>query len=103
MFCDLGNGACIDGPCPVYADGGVCAGGTISAASYDQACNVAADCVAVYQGDLCGGCLCPNAAINQAAHPAYSAVLANLLPPVVPCDCPDIPPPVCQAGTCVLP
>jgi hypothetical protein len=73
------------------------------AADYDQSCASNADCAAVYQGSLCTECLCPTAAINQQALSAYSNAIEAAGPPVGVCNCPAFPPPVCQAGTCVLP
>jgi hypothetical protein len=103
-YCDLGNGTCYLGPCNGYPDGGPpCNPGTISASSFNQTCQSAADCIAVYQGDLCTDCLCPNAAINQGALSAYTTVLDADGPPVSTCGCPAIPPPTCTGGMCTLP
>jgi hypothetical protein len=35
--------------------------------NYDRSCARDSDCVAVYVGELCKGCYCPNAAISAGA------------------------------------
>jgi hypothetical protein len=78
LFCDVGNGACVHGACPVFpADGGGCPQGAIAAASHDQSCTSDSDCVAVYEGSYCNVCRCPNATVSQAAAAAYEAALAD--------------------------
>jgi hypothetical protein len=98
-YCDLGNGYCNDGPC--LSDGGTC-GDSISASSFDQFCVADTDCAAVYQGDLCGGCLCPNAAINQNVLTVYNEDIAAAEPDPPSCFCPTSGAPQCISGTCAL-
>lgn len=84
-------------------DGPACDKGTIEASHYDQSCATDADCTAVFEGSLCGHCLCANAAISQAALSSYQSDLQAAGPPVNVCACKMIPAPVCKSGTCALP
>ncbi len=103
-FCDLGDGTCAIGACPTDADAGApCSAGSIVAASYDQSCASDSDCTAIYAGDLCSSCFCPTAAINQGGLAAYQAAFAAAQTGPGDCECPEFPPPVCNAGQCVLP
>jgi hypothetical protein len=88
-------------PCVSDDAGAPCTKGTIKASDYDQACTTAADCVAVIDGNLCGSCFCPNAAINQSALSAYNAgVTAAGGPSPSDCFCPALPPVACTNGVC---
>ena len=70
-------------------------GGTIVAASYDQSCSLASDCVGVFQGTpACCDIECPNVAINQADLSRYKTALAA----DAPTDCPPV---ACPAMTCL--
>lgn len=97
-YCDLGGGACALGSC---ADAG-CSAGSIQASGYDQSCNADADCAAVFEGNLCGLCFCPNAALAKSALAKYESDFAAKMPPANACDCPLSPPPLCKAGVCAL-
>ena len=56
-----------------------CGGGTtVSAASYPQACELDGDCAAVFQGDVCTPCGCPNAGILSTALSQYTADVAAM-------------------------
>lgn len=48
-----------------------CAGTTMSAQGYDATCSVDNDCVAVFEGDVCG-CSCETAALRRPAAAQYS-------------------------------
>jgi hypothetical protein len=52
-----------------------CSSTEANATNYDQSCEVAEDCVAVIDGDVC--CGCPNAAINKGAKADYDADLGE--------------------------
>jgi hypothetical protein len=97
-YCDLGNGQCYDGSCDDA--GAPCSLPPISANQFDQSCTSDADCVGIYQGDICSDCKCPNAAINVKSVMQYDAALADAPPSV--CFCPSAPPPTCVNGTCLI-
>jgi hypothetical protein len=101
-YCDLGNGTCTVGECPVEVDAGACAAGSISTAGYDVSCTADNDCAAVYAGTLCGACLCPNATVNQGAAAAYNAVIAAADPSPPACLCPVYGEATCIGGTCTM-
>ena len=104
LFCDLGNGTCIDGvPCDELDAGAPCDKPTILASSYDQSCNVDSDCAAVFSGSLCSTCTCPNATISQDAMAAYQADVAAAGPGPQDCFCPVSPTPSCNGGVCTVP
>ena len=48
-----------------------CASTTMSAQGYDATCSVDGDCVAVFEGDVCG-CSCNTAALRRPAAAQYS-------------------------------
>ena len=54
------------------------AGTSISVTSYGQACENDGECTAVFQGDVCTPCLCPNAGILTTALSTYTADVAKL-------------------------
>lgn len=76
---------------------------TVDVADYDTSCVDAADCAAVFAGDLCGVCDCPTAAINAKELSAYQAEVAAKETGTPPneCLCPAIPK-GCVAGKCEL-
>jgi hypothetical protein len=79
---------------------------TISTAGYSLACTQDSDCMAVYAGDVCHACDCPNTVIAISGLAMYqqqeAAALMGCCPPASdPCPCPLIAVPVCQQGTCV--
>jgi hypothetical protein len=43
----------------------------VSAGNYNQKCTQNTDCVGIYQGDVCSGCTCINAAIAQSDYNRY--------------------------------
>lgn len=49
-----------------------CGSTTINPVGYNTSCSAAADCAAVFFGDVCG-CSCENAAINKAELTRYQA------------------------------
>jgi hypothetical protein len=74
---------------------------TISPVGYDTSCNVDADCVNVFFGDLCGNCLCPFASINVGGEAEYQAESAakSVAHTGIVCSCPASHA-VCLGGTC---
>lgn len=50
----------------------------IRASSFDKSCNVASDCIAIYEGNVCSPCACPNAAIASSQQGAYAAQASQL-------------------------
>ena len=47
---------------------------TIRASTYDQACTTDADCVSVFDGNVCSAhCRCPNSAINKGQLARYQS------------------------------
>ena len=84
---------------PPDAGSGACS--SISAASYDQSCTQASDCVAVYSGALCGdSCACANSAISTGAQSQYNSDLSASTYERCPCASP--PPVACTSGTCAV-
>jgi hypothetical protein len=77
----------------------------LDATHYDQSCSTAADCVAVFNGDVCSVCACPNAAINAKDKSRYDADDGSLQRycgprPAVACiSCPT-PMVACVGGKC---
>ncbi len=55
-----------------------CGGTTIATTGYDRACAIDSDCAAVFQGEACAVCICPNAAVNQGQLTRYQSDLAAL-------------------------
>ncbi len=59
------------------SSGATTSGGTTSAivraTDFSQSCTVASDCVAVYSGDQCAPCQCPNAAIATSQASSYAS------------------------------
>ena len=45
----------------------------VNARDYGQACEVPEDCTAIYEGEVCAVCACPNAAIAATDEAAYTA------------------------------
>src|SRR5882757_6487819 len=84
---------------------------TLRASDYDLACTTAADCVAIYLGELdCCGASCPNAAIAWASDHAYQFDVTFKRPICSPTpSCPLLtnngcgtPTPTCDNGVCSL-
>ncbi len=79
----------------------------VDAAKYRQSCTGSGDCTAVFSGDQCSICLCPNAGINNADadafHRAATEAVKHCGPrPAIACaGCPDIVD-VCLAGKCAV-
>jgi len=75
---------------------------SLDASHYDQSCQVAADCTAVFVGDQCK-CSCDSAAINvrdQARYDADRAAITCLSKNVCgPCQAVTA---ACSAGKCVV-
>jgi hypothetical protein len=97
------DGSCgwIIPPCAVDA-GTSCYKGSVSASSFDQSCTTAADCAAIFQGSLCGPCICPSTYINKNSLPTYYDDIAGFGgSPTTGCNCPFIGPPVCSNGVCL--
>jgi hypothetical protein len=97
--CDLGGGACLDGPCP---DAG-CTAGSMETSGYDHSCASDADCAAVYAGSLCSKCFCPNDTVNTKAFMKYQEDFSAKGVGPSTCSCPVLPKPYCKAGTCAMP
>jgi hypothetical protein len=75
----------------------------ISASNYDQSCTTDADCVAVYQGEVCSTeCSCPNAVINQRALAQYWTDFSKEDHKANVCDCALSPTPRCMGSICSL-
>jgi len=80
----------------------------IEAATYDQTCQLDADCAAVYEGWRCGAeCGCDNAAINKRDQVLYrfdqkKGCLPESAFFVADCHCPSYGNPVCRQNRCVL-
>jgi hypothetical protein len=82
-------------------------GHAISVADLSNACTTDSDCIAVFAGDVCSECTCPNTAIASTEMAAYdsleAAKQAGCCPNEGPtCECPTIGVPTCQSGTCTL-
>lgn len=45
----------------------------IDVTHYSQACTAATDCAAVFTGDTCAVCVCPNAAVSRQDLARYTA------------------------------
>jgi len=94
--------------CILVACGGGAQNPTINAASYDQSCSKASDCVAVLTGPLvcCGG---DCGVISKTADAQYTSDLAAAKQSLTCGDfsCPDTAcsnfPAVCTGGKCALP
>jgi hypothetical protein len=71
---------------------------SIDAADYDQTCQAATDCRAIFTGDVCD-CGCSTAAINVADYTAYVDDRGS---PSCSTDCEPCPAPVevCTMGVC---
>jgi len=84
-----------------------CSGSTVMDSSrYDRTCTQASDCAAVYSGDVCAACTCPNDAIRSDGLTAWEAEAARArkacgrTPPVA-CDCQEAMT-ACESGACKL-
>ena len=80
-------------------------GGEIRASDFDQSCTGDQDCVAIYQGNACTPCACPNAAIAVADRQAYNDTRASFQCPQnedIVCDACSAPLVACTAGTCAI-
>jgi hypothetical protein len=82
-----------------------CGSTVISSKGLSTACTVDADCVAVYLGDVCGVCDCPNAAIAASSKASYDTEVSDaqkLCGPrtAIACDCIQVSA-GCSSGTCV--
>lgn len=97
---DVSATMCDDVTCPAIGCGeeilAVCSGaGTcearqavyVEADDFDRSCEIAADCVAVYEGEVCSACQCPNAAINVDDAGEHGAALAAADCRVQECPC----------------
>jgi hypothetical protein len=57
---------------------GACGSNVIDAAHYDRSCVTVADCAFIRAGDVCSGCDCINATINQRDLAHYTADLHRI-------------------------
>jgi hypothetical protein len=78
----------------------------MDASRYDRTCTQASDCAAVYSGDVCAACTCPNDAINAGSLPAWEAEAARARKacggtPLISCDCQQTMT-ACESGACKL-
>jgi hypothetical protein len=88
--------ACIGGICTIlYADAGAGSCGPISTSGLDKSCTTTSDCIAVFEGDTCSVCPCPNASINKTAAASYQPII----PPGPKCQCAMFGVPACLSGT----
>jgi hypothetical protein len=82
-----------------------CGGSTvIDPARYDRSCVTAADCAPIETGDICTGCGCGGAAINQRDLPRYNADVQRIectRRRSAPCGCLNVVL-ACEAGICDL-
>jgi hypothetical protein len=78
---------------------------TVQASEFSQACVESTDCLAIYEGNVCDPCKCPNAAIAKAAASDYAEKFRGAECPTtdVACaaDCAEATP-VCAQGTCTI-
>ena len=51
----------------------------ITASSYNASCTQNSDCAAIFEGDVCSNCRCPNASINTQDVPKYSTDVATAI------------------------
>lgn len=84
-----------------------CGGTVIDAARYSRACAQPSDCSAVFAGDACAVCACPNTAISASAKASYDADVAALKKlcgpqPAIACAPCAEPMPTCTNRTCGL-
>ena len=84
----------------------------LKASEYGQACSTAADCVAIYLGELgCCGASCPNSAIAWTSNDTYQFDVTFRRPICTPAPTCDFltndecgtPSPTCSNGVCALP
>jgi hypothetical protein len=69
--------------------------------SYDQSCNIDADCVTITSGNLCSGdCRCGGSTINKSGLATYESETSGLGAST--CFCPAEGVPQCIGGTCTL-
>jgi hypothetical protein len=76
----------------------------LSASDYDQSCQTADECIAVFIGELCAGdCRCANDAINQSSLDEYTKDIepASDCTSELACKC-AAPQLACEAGRCKL-
>lgn len=59
----------------------------VSADDFDRTCTVDTDCVAVFEGEICEECQCPNAAVNRAELASYQAQFDETCASDAPCPC----------------
>jgi hypothetical protein len=81
----------------------------IDPTTFDNTCNVDADCMAVTGGTFCGNgpwCMCLGATINVDGQTRYQAEIADLESRIKPgpggCTCPFFGSPRCNLGHCAL-
>lgn len=67
----------------------------VAADDFERSCDVDEDCAAVYEGEICAECQCPNAAINITELEAYLAQFDTMCVPNDQCPC------VGATATCV--
>lgn len=83
-----------------------CGSTLISDKGLSKTCTVATDCAAVFIGDACSTCLCPNAAISTSSRAAYDLEVTQAQRlcgprPAIACDCAQSTV-ECSSGTCTL-
>lgn len=76
----------------------------IRASDFDQSCTAATDCVAVFEGQICSPCGCPNAAIAKKDLQEYASTraAANCPQTDIACDACAAPAVDCAAGKCAI-
>src|SRR5580704_3121666 len=71
-------------------DGAACV--NVELSSYDQSCNVDADCVEITSGTICNGsCACGGSAINVDGKARYQSQVAGITTAGCPCAYPGNP------------
>jgi len=81
-----------------------CASTVLVEGRYETACVSAGQCRPVFFGDACGGCACPNGAVNEQGKVRYDldfAAIQCATTPDVACKC-SLPLTACVDGRCVL-
>ena len=84
---------------------GVCRARTpffIDAEVYDTACDIDADCIAIFTGDPCASCQCSTAAVSLASYEQNPPPEQQCTPEPPTCDCAPQTNATCNNGTCVI-
>lgn len=79
----------------------------VDSSGYDHACTADSQCVAVFGGNICAVCSCPNDAINRSALAGFNAAVSAALNacgprPAIACAACEDKPVACVAGRCAI-